>query len=522
MTEDADKTESFWSANKPAFLALVGLVLVHGICLRNGFVDFDDDTIFLANQHFALSLPEFIAWSFDLERPDTWRPIRDLSHYLDLQIHGQSPLWAHAHNLTLLVLAAGLTMALFRVLGVSSATAAVAAFIGYAHPVQVEVITWVSGRKDLLAASLCLCTLLVFIRYVRSASGHGMAILVVVLSALGVMAKGHLIVMPVLLVWIYLRLRAEGHAQEDKSWFSVGILLSILSLAALFIAPRIASGGVALPAELQREPTQSILLGDKLQLPLRYLGKIAWPADLNHIYFTPRLDIWHTPMAIVSMALAVLLLWLIYEGVRKNDIRGHALAVACTLMAPYMHLRTGVVYMADRYLFLSLPFLALVFVLTVKDFKWWIERADKIKMVLLTLLFTLMVAGSLRPHSAFQDSPALWTRMTEVYPDSAWGYDRLGRALYHAKQYPAAAGAWLRAAERQPQAMRHLNNAAVAAMAVGRNKMATQLLLRVLKVEPTNILALRNLKIMRGSMDDSDKASLENSGLPVEEPTKKR
>ena len=53
----------------------------------------------------------------------------------------------------------------FCVPGNSKSLACAAVLIAFAHPAQVEAITWVSGRKDLLAAPLLLGTLLAFIQF---------------------------------------------------------------------------------------------------------------------------------------------------------------------------------------------------------------------------------------------------------------------------------------------------------------------------------------------------------------------
>ena len=136
------------------FRVLVSVFIVltaHAICLRNQFVDFDDDTIFLNNKLITVPFYEMLSNVFDWSRPDTWRPIRDLSHWLDWAVHGQSPMWAHAHNLLLLAVIVVLVRTLLARWQLRAMSADLITVIAFVHPIQVEVITWVSGRKDLLA-----------------------------------------------------------------------------------------------------------------------------------------------------------------------------------------------------------------------------------------------------------------------------------------------------------------------------------------------------------------------------------
>ena len=101
------------------------------------------------------------------------------------------------------------------------------------------------------------------------------------------------------------------------------------------------------------------------------------------------------------------------------------------------------------------------------------------------------------PHGAF---PRLCIALDSN--DAHVRQKRLGirptrRALYHRGDYEAAAGAWLRAWELRPSTAKHLNNAAVAAMALGKHQMAFDLLTRVLTLEPGNAKALSNIRIIR-------------------------
>jgi tetratricopeptide (TPR) repeat protein len=157
---------------------------------------------------------------------------------------------------------------------------------------------------------------------------------------------------------------------------------------------------------------------------------------------------------------------------------------------PYLHLRPSTVYMADRYLFCLLPFLAIVLVLTVRP----LLPAGRPRLAVVVLTAVVLAGVSVETHSAWRSSEALWTRMTAVYPQSDWGFHRLGRRLYALQQYEAAAGAWLAAAERDPQDSQHLNNAAVAAMALGRDRMAIEWLRKAVTIDPGNRAAWGNLK----------------------------
>ncbi|MCA9542097.1 MAG: tetratricopeptide repeat protein, partial [Myxococcales bacterium] len=250
-----------------------------------------------------------------------------------------------------------------------------------------------------------------------------------------------------------------------------------------------AGGNVVLPEAYRGDVGLSLLWSDRAQLPLRYLMTLFWPANLNHIYLTEPLGAGHTALAIASLAVTAALAALGLIGLRRRDPRAALLGIAGALLLPYLHFKPGVVYMADRYLFLIVPFLALLLV----DLASRLPLRPPVRIAA-TAALTITLAGlSLQTHAAWHDPVSLWARMTVVYPQSDWGFDRLGRALYRSHQPEAALAAWIAAAERAPGKGKHLNNAAVAAMALGRDDLARKLLSKALELDPNDALARGNL-----------------------------
>ncbi len=473
----------------------VGLILLtHAISLGHGFVDFDDDTIFLAKPLLNRADWGVVPAVFDLARPDDWRPLRDLSHWADFRLHGHDPLLSHIHHLGLLGALAALVGLFLQRIGRGGWFGCAALVLAFAHPVQVEVIAWISGRKDLLAGLAFFGALLAFLRFLRAQRPPGWAALTVACVALGLMAKGHVIVAPGVLAMLWLYDRWRPTPTSRRSTASVAGLIGLILIGCAAMIPRINAGNVVLPESYGASLQTSLTGADRLQLPLRYLGNLVWPTDLNHIYLTAPLDEAHTRLAIASAvfiaALVVLGLW----WLRRRDPRAALLAIVAGLMLPYMHISAGVVYMADRYLFLAMPFIA---VLALDGLGALAQRLDiqpRLKTAVTALLLATLAVASIGEHAAWRGPIPLWTRMTEVYPESDWGFDRLGQALYRSGRYGEAGGAFMAAAERAPGKSKHLNNAAVAAMAIGENAAAAALLQKALAIDPGDARARNNLR----------------------------
>lgn len=485
----------------------VGLVLLtHAISLGHGFVDFDDPQIFLDKPLLNRADWGVVGDVFALDRTDDWRPVRDLSHWADFRLHGHDPLWSHIHHLTLLGALAALVGLFFHRVGLGGWFGCAALILAFVHPVQVEVIAWISGRKDLLAGVAFFGSLLAFLRFMRSDRPIGWALLTIAGVALGIMAKGHVIVAPGVLamLWLHTGWRARADGIDGSPGGSAGPirrrpveiagLIGVVFAGCLAIMPRIAAGNVVLPESYAGSLSLSLTLGDRIQLPLRYVSKLVWPVDLNHIYLTEPLDAAHSAMTITSAALVIGLVALAGWWLRRRDPRVALLAIVGGLMLPYMHFEPGVVYMADRYLFLAMPFVALLALDGLARLAERLRLARRVRIAVVALGLTTLAFASVGEHAAWRDPISLWTRMTDVYPQSDWGFDRLGQALYRAGRYEEAGGAFLAAADRDPRAAKHLNNAAVAAMALGRNEAAVGLLRRALALDPTDARALGNLR----------------------------
>ncbi len=436
--------------------AVCVLLTIHSVALWGGFVDFDDNTIFLNNELLRRTDVGALADIFDTDRPN-WRPLRDLSHWLDFLVHGQTPSLAHLHNLALTGLVAWLAMAFLR--------SEAAVLLAFAHPVAVEPIAWVSGRKDLLAGVFFFAMLLAFRRVLRG-EGRRWSAAVVLCFALAAMSKGHVLVAPAVLacVWWW----EKGDRRAWPTIAAVGVL-------ALALAPLVARGAAVMADAPTGAALPALTAADRLALPALYLWSLVWPLDLNHIYLT-RPEVW------VPVAGAVVLAAWLGALAKWRDPR---LAIPLLLLLPYLHLiGRGTVYRADRYLFLALPFLGALVV-------------PLLRRRLLVVAVLLLGLTSAQTHTAWHDPVSLWTRMTHAYPTSPWGYQRLGRALYRAGLFEEAAGAWMAASVRAPTNAQYLNNAGVALLALGRAAMARDAFLRALAVDPTHREARQNLESLR-------------------------
>lgn len=257
--------------------------------LRNGFVNFDDPQYVYANPHVRQGLsPAGLRWALTTEVAGNWHPLTLVSHMLDVQLYGLNP---KGHHFTSLLLHLANVLLLFAVLhrmtGRPLRSAAVAALFAV-HPLRVESVAWVAGRKDLVSGLFWMLALAAYLRYVRAPSARRYLLVAAALAA-SLTAKAMAVTLPVVLqlldFWPLDRWRGwsggrEGHRAPWLRLAAEKLPLLCLSAAAGIIAVHtqagpIASGGTA-PLALRA--------ANALTSYVAYLGKTLDPRRLAAFY----------------------------------------------------------------------------------------------------------------------------------------------------------------------------------------------------------------------------------------------
>ena len=119
---------------------------------------------------------------------------------LDCQFYGRHPA---GHHLTNVLLHAATAIVLFLVLQRVTGDlwpSALAAALFAIHPLRAESVAWVAERKDVLSGLFFMLTLAAYVAYVRRPVSIARYLLVVLLFALGLMAKPMLVTLPFVLL----------------------------------------------------------------------------------------------------------------------------------------------------------------------------------------------------------------------------------------------------------------------------------------------------------------------------------
>ena len=409
---------------------------------------------------------------------DAWTPVTMLSFALERAFFGLKPGAFHATNVLLHAACAGLVVVLLLGLGLSPGAAFLGAALFSIHPLQVESVAWVSGRKNLLSTLLLLTALLSFRRGDRTATVSG-----TLLGALAILAKPTAIVVAPL---AFLDRVRAGTAWRRAAIETIPLMLAALA-AGMLVMHQQGPARAAIGAEPTsvRLLTMAGVLGD-------YAVRLVSPSDLSAYYPVDPIR-GGDPIAwllLGGITLGCLVLgWLVW---RSPGARFLALWIPVAGF-PHANVIAGPFWIADRYAYL--PLIGAAGLLGFGASRL-LERGRAGTRIAVAVAATLAVAAlatrTVERSAVWRSSHSLWEDTLRKAPRFTDGYINLGAALALEGDHAGAAVAYSRALELRPGEAKVLASLANAYSELGRSDEANELYAQALLSDPGSFAAHYN------------------------------
>ncbi len=414
-------------------LAAVTIALYSPV-IGHSFIVLDDSDYVTANPHIHHGLGwSTVKWAFTSTAAANWHPLTWLSHVLDYQLFALNPA---GHHLDSVLIHTANALLLFLLLGWITGRVGpsllVAALFAL-HPINVESVAWVAERKNVLSMFFFLTAIGAYVRYVRQPDWRRY-LLVMVLFALGLMAKPMVITLPfVLLLLDYWPLgRTAGSPppvvpvpqSTVASLLLEKIPLLVLSAVSALITLKVQRTGYAVRTLIQFP--LAVRIENAIVAYGLYLWKTLWPTRLA-LYPHPAMALppWQWILSALVL-IGITALVVIFRSKRYLPV-GWFWFLG-TLVPVIGLVQVGEGAMADRYAYL--PLIGIFVMVAFGSADLADARAVRLPWRVIPALCALLALSLVthRQMSYWDSDYDLWSH-TLVVAENPFAHDAMGSAL---------------------------------------------------------------------------------------------
>lgn len=426
---------------KSQFIFLLILIFLISIAahfptLKNGFTNWDDPRLLINNANIrGLSIDHFgKLFLTSYGGLGGYTPLVFLSYALEYRFFGLNPRAFHATNLLLHAMNALLIFWLIYLVSGGISISFVTAVLFAIHPLHVEPVAWIQGRKDLLFSLFYLSGLIFYIRFIKKSCNRACYYLALLLFSLSLFSKVAAISFPLVILLI----EKQFTKRLDKSAFIRS--MPFWAMAGFFFILAFVTHSPS-PGQTPTEPPGFLQnLGTFFYAFAFYARKILVPIGLLPRYSS---GIGHHPgQVILTLCLFAALCALSYYAYRrKPDFASFGIGFAVLALLPTLPFHfIGQPY-ADRYMYL--PIAGILFVMAgLLPPRVFILRPLAREAVMawpaVILIVLLLGINSWKLNRIWHDSLSLWSYVVETDPANTMGYLNRAEALFNNGQLSEA------------------------------------------------------------------------------------
>ena len=417
-------------------------------------------------------------------------PLTYSSFWLEHKLWGFSPVGYHVVNLLLHFVN---TLLLWRLLAHLEAPAPwLVAALFAVHPVHVESVVWIIGRKDLLSSLFYFMAIMAWLRFVETGRA-GRYVLSLALFVAALLCKSSVVTLPAALLalhwWKQGRLEARTLLQLGP-FFAIGLMMTIADLSFYQGREQLALGY----SMIERVQIAAAALWF-------YAGKLLWPTGLAVIY--PHWEVGATDLQAWAYVIGVVTVVALCWGLRQRLGRGALAGIAYFIITlgpvlgfiDYGYMQFS--FVADRYQYLAgIGLMALVVgagVATAKRLDLLASRTQTV--IAIAALPPLLLLGALtwKQSGIYRDELTFFSHISTLNPDAHRVYLNLAAALNGQGRAQEALTAARTAVQKEPGAADTQITLGLALLKLERYDEAERHLTRALDINPRSVNAMQNM-----------------------------
>ena len=386
------------------------------------------------------------AWAGAGDPAPIYRPLTTVTYALNHAAGGLAPLGFHLFNVLLHAVVSLLVLALALRLGLPLAAATAGAVLFAVHPVHVEVVANVAGRKDALATAFAVLAVLAHARAV-AAAGRRWSILAPLAFAAALLSKeSGVAALGGIVAWDLLLGREAWTARRGRALL---LYAGYGATFALYLAARWAAvGSLGIPVAtipFVENPLPHLPVGPRLLTAIAVLGRglglLVMPVTLSPDYSydaIPAAESFLAPRFLASFAAILAIGWGTLRAWRRSPVLAFAALWYGASVFPTSNLLVPVgTIFGERLLYLPSVALALgvaaLAALALADPRPLLRRAAVAAGLVVGLLFA---GRSVAYASAWSDEVSLFSEAVRALPGSSKAHRLLGAALIEVGRLP--------------------------------------------------------------------------------------
>ncbi|GIK21581.1 MAG: glycosyltransferase family 39 protein [Ignavibacterium sp.] len=478
-------------------LLIIGMILL--VYIQNLWFDFaylDDNLIVFAEYEKIDSLskiPQAFASGYLLD--NYYRPMIMISFIIDTAIAGQSSTMYHLTNLIIHIVFSLLLYSLLLKFEIRKIVALFSVIIFAIHPINLNAVSWIAGRNDLIVGLFSIISILSFINYVDTKKAY-LLILHLISFVLAMFSKEIGVIIPVSLM-IYLYQFNRTFFINKKKILKLVLTWGILTVMYLYLRLFV----------VKIQPQEQIGLYIFLKnfyILSEYFGKFFYlpaiiPLSLKNY------DLIYIGLFNLLILFSIIIWGKFYRN--KKFIFGVIFFIIFIVPSLMVRLQTkdGSFVYLDCRLYLPLVGLILSFAVIVSNIK--VKRL--LKLILSISLIVYLLIFSFIKNRPYNNGESFWSEVIKDHPYEPYNYIGMGFYYYDNKEYEKAALYAENAIRINPTIdPEFYHKAALAYESAGDFLKANDVLERSLEIDKDNPVTIVNLVKNYLKLKQTDKADI--------------
>ena len=401
---------------QPLLLVLLAYVII-GVfypTITANFVNLDDNVMVLGNDYIKSFSLDNLKEIFTTPYYKLYHPLVTLSFAFEYFFCKLDPFLYHFDNLLLHILNTLLVFFIIRRFSKSFVISYLTALIFAVHPVHIEVVSWISSRKDTLYSFFFLLSILTYMKMDESSKSKELFFISIGSFLLSCLSKPTAVTLPLFLMLIDFCMKKMSFVRLKRY-----ILYIVISAAFIYIA-----------VHFHYSPEEKIIstlffkyvnfISAHLNI-LFYGYKFVFPVNLSCLYpyffDTHTMMPWYVLYSPVALYVIILFVLLSLEYTRKIFFGFFFFFFALLPSSGVMP--TGVAPVADRYAYLAIAGLAY---LLAEFLKYLYQKSLYLKIAVICFCVCILGSWSYLTYSrniVWRDSMKLMTEAVDYAPDMA-------------------------------------------------------------------------------------------------------